>query len=344
MNKKKHEKRIGIIRKGAVFFVCIMLLAGCAGGLSGHSGERTKQEKTEIHIGYFPNITHAQALVMKAKGLLEAELGEEYEITWVSFSAGPSEVTALFAGEIDIGYIGPVPAISANVNSEGDIRIIAGGTEGGAVLVAGQSENISEIKDLAGKTVAVPQFGNTQHLCLLKLLKENNLSVGAGENQVNVVAVENAQVRTLLDRKEIDAAFVPEPWGSILESCGAAKVLSEGDELGDEALPVAVVVGRKEFLDENREVSEKFLEVHEQVSLMLQQEELTEAINQEIAAVTGSRLDREILNKSMKRIGITTKIEEDTVMDLAKLTVEAGFVYRMPAQEIVDKSFQPEGG
>lgn len=343
MYRKKYVKRIRTIRRAAVLFVCSMLLAGCAGGLSGHRGEREKQKKTEIHIGYFPNITHAQALVMKAKGLLEAELGKEYEITWISFPAGPSEVTALFAGEIDIGYIGPVPAISANVNSEGDIRVIAGGTVGGAALVVGQSENILEVKDLVGKTVALPQFGNTQHLCLLKLLKENNLTVGEKENQVNVVAVENAQVRTLLDRREIAAAYVPEPWGSTLESSGAAKVLSEGDELGDEALPVAVVVGRKEFLDENREVSEKFLKVHEQVSLMLQQEKLTEEINQEIAAVTGSRLDHEILNQSMKRIWIMTRIEEDTVMDLAKLTVEAGFVYHMPAQGIVDNSFQHGG-
>ena len=80
-------------------------LASCSSG----KGSGTE----EVRIGYFPNITHAQALVGKADGTFEKAFGDGVAIDWKMFNAGPSEVEALFAGEVDIGYIGPGPAFNA---------------------------------------------------------------------------------------------------------------------------------------------------------------------------------------------------------------------------------------
>ena len=121
-------KSIGAIV--CILLACLFLLPGCAGGEGlGDDG------RVEVRIAYFPNITHSQALILKEQGTLEAALGETCTVTWTAFNAGPAEVEAMFAGEIDLGYIGPVPAISANVRSAGDFSIIAGATNGGAALV-----------------------------------------------------------------------------------------------------------------------------------------------------------------------------------------------------------------
>ena len=155
----------------------IFVIAGVAAmvaGLAGCGGTKKDADKTtEINVGYFNNVTHAQALYMKAQGTLDKAFDGKAKVKWTSFNAGPSEVEALFSGDIDIGYIGPVPAISANVKSKGDVSIISGASQAGAELVKAPGSEIESAKDLDGKTVAIPQIGNTQHLCLLKLLKDS---------------------------------------------------------------------------------------------------------------------------------------------------------------------------
>lgn len=238
-----------ILAAGLLAFT--LVLGGC-GAKGGSDAELT------LHMGYFPNVTHTQALVMKADKSLEEALGDKAKVEWVSFNAGPAEVEALFAGDIDIGYIGPVPAINANVKSQGEVRIIAGATKAGAILVKRQGAEISSVGDLDGKKVAVPQFGNTQHLCLLNLLSENGLKPLSDGGTVDVVAVANADVANMMDSGNIDAALVPEPWGAILLSKGAQMVLSEDEVYLDGNYSVAVVVVREEFKKEHPDIVKTF--------------------------------------------------------------------------------------
>ncbi len=145
------------------------MLTGCK------SKEVTKVDKDGkklVRMAYFPNVTHAQGIIMKEQGLLQEALGDEYKVEWTAFNAGPAEVEALFAEEIDMGFIGPVPAISANVVSNGDFKIIAGGAKGGEALVADKDLDLTDLNNLKGKKVAVPQKGNTQHLSFLALLNQ----------------------------------------------------------------------------------------------------------------------------------------------------------------------------
>ena len=204
------------------FMKQVLLISTLFSLLLGITGCNSKSnQQPEIHIGYFNNITHAQALLMKAEGSLEASLGDSATVTWTAFNAGPAEVEALFAGDIDIGYIGPVPAITANVKSQGDIQILSGATKGGAILVKREGTDINSVEDLDGKIVAIPQLGNTQHLCLLNLLAEHGLAPTSDGGTVTVAAVANADVSNTMTNEDIDAALVPEPWGSTLLSQNA---------------------------------------------------------------------------------------------------------------------------
>lgn len=108
--------------------VAVAMTAALVTGLIG-CGAKEKSENPEINVGYFNNVTHAQALYMKAEGTLEKALDGKASVKWTSFNAGPSEVEALFSGDIDIGYIGPVPAISANVKSDGDVVILSAASQ-----------------------------------------------------------------------------------------------------------------------------------------------------------------------------------------------------------------------
>src|SRR5207249_9176827 len=74
---------------------------------------------TVIRVGAYPNITHSQAMVGKANGFFEKALGPGVKIEWKTFNAGPAAIEALFAGAIDMTYIGPNPAIQGYVRSNG---------------------------------------------------------------------------------------------------------------------------------------------------------------------------------------------------------------------------------
>lgn len=70
------------------------IIAITAFGVIGCGSKDDKNK--EVHIGYFNNITHAQALMMKAEGTLDKSLGDDVNVKWTAFNAGPAEVEALF--------------------------------------------------------------------------------------------------------------------------------------------------------------------------------------------------------------------------------------------------------
>ena len=318
------------IAAAAAIIAAMAGLAGCGGG--GNS-----DGSTDVNIGYFNNVTHAQALYMKANGTLEKNLGDDVNVSWTAFNAGPAEVEALFSGDIDIGYIGPVPAISANVNSEGDVSVISGATQAGAVLVKAAGSDIQSVADLDGKTVAIPQIGNTQHLCLLKLLSDNGLSTVEEGGTVTVTAVENADVQNMMDQGNIDAAVVPEPWGSELVKDGAEIVLDYNELYMNGDYPVAVVVVRKEFMEEHPDIVNEFLAQHEAATEVINADMTTAAqtINDEINAATGKSLELDVLTSAFQKIIVSTEINQDAMNDFAQISLDEEFIDELPGDNLI---------
>ncbi len=312
------KKRILQVFLMACFLTVSAVLAGC--------GKSSGDE--ELTIGYFNNVTHAQALYMKATGSMEEALPDGMKVNWTAFNAGPAEVEALFAGDIDIGYIGPVPAVTANVKSKSDVKILSGVSKAGAVLVKSPEAEIQSAADLDGKTVAIPQIGNTQHLCLLKLLEDNGLSPADKGGTVNVTAVENADVMNMMDQGNIDAALVPEPWGTTLEKNGAQIVLDYDEVYKGGDYPVAVVVVRSEFMEENPEAVEAFLAEHEKVTdyITANVPDASAVVNKEINDATGKSLDEAVLSGAFGKIVFTTDVNEDAIREFADISLEQEFI------------------
>ena len=311
-----------------------MILAGIAlSTLFAISGCGTsKDEVNSIKVGYFNNVTHAQALLMKSEKSLENTFGKDINVKWTAFNAGPAEVEALFAGDIDIGYIGPVPAISANVKSNGDVQILSGAAKGGAILIRREGAQISGVKDLAGKTVAIPQIGNTQHLSLLKLLEDSGLKPVTEGGNVTVSAVANADVANAMARGDVDAALVPEPWGATLLEQGAKMVLNYDEIYLKGQYDVAVVVVRKEFMEKNPDLVEKFLREHEAATKEIYEkpQQVQKKINAELKQTTGKSLGENIIADAFDRILFQTDYRKEAIQGFANISKEQGFIKELP--------------
>lgn len=324
MGKMKIIKNKIFVRVTFVSIVCFLLCMSCG---------KEQVEDRAVNIAYFPNITHSQALVIKNQGALEKEFGDDVKVNWTPFNAGPDEVTALFSGDIDIGYIGPIPAISANVKSKGDIVVISGCSDGGMMLLASPDSGIETVADLAGKNVAVPQIGNTQHLVFLDLLAENDLATTDAGGDVTVTATANAYILQLMQNGEIDAACVPEPWAEILiKECGAKVICDENEVWSKGAYPVAVVVARKEFMEDNPDIVEKFFKVHAEMTEYLNEnaKEAMTAINEEIENATDKSIAEDILDASLDHITFNNDVNADTVDAFAAICVREGFTAENP--------------
>jgi len=185
-----------------------VLLTGCASP----SRSTSEPERTSLRVGYFPNITHSQALIGLARGDFQEAVGRQVQIEPITFNAGPSVIEALFAGRIDMAYIGPNPAINGYVQSEGEaLRIIGGATSGGAAFIVRPESAIRQAADLQGKRLATPQLGNTQDVALRHYLMDHDLDTVERGGLVEIVPTENPQILTLFQLGQIDGAWVPEP-------------------------------------------------------------------------------------------------------------------------------------
>src|SRR2546428_2015755 len=182
------------------------------------------EEKLVVRFGHFPNITHAQGVIAHAlsrqgKGWFEERLGPAIEVQWFTYNAGPSAMEAIFAGSLDITYVGQGPALNAHFKSKGEeIRILAGAANAGAALVIKPDGPIKTAADFRGKKIATPQLGNTQDISCRAWLKAQGFKVTQTGGDVKVLPTNNPDQLALLQNGGVDWGWEGEPWGKRFES------------------------------------------------------------------------------------------------------------------------------
>jgi sulfonate transport system substrate-binding protein len=275
------------------------LLAAC--GDSGDSGDTTR-----VRLGFFPNITHATALVGVRKGFYTKYLGKAPKA--LTFNAGPAATEAIFSGAVDATYVGPNPAINAWAKSHGQaIKVIAGAASGGASLVV--RPGIKSVEDLRGKKIATPQLGNTQDVALRFFLQQHGLRADKnGGGDVHIMPQDNSQTLQSFQQGQIDGAWVPEPY--------ASRLIAEdkGERLVDEAalwpggrFVVTALMVRTEFLDKHPGLVKKLLQGQVEANEYIagNRAAAETAANDELKALTGKPLSQSILDSTFKNVTFT---------------------------------------
>ncbi len=316
-------------------FVTILSTAIIAAGLitaSSISRDVYSQaaEKKILRLGYFPNINHAQAVIGIGNGDFQRALGDNIEIKRFVFNAGPSAIEALFAKQIDAAYVGPNPAINGYIVSEGkNVRIIAGASSGGAVFVVRNDSGIQTPKDFAGKKFASPQLGNTQDVALRKYLLDNGYKTKEKGGNVEVLPVKNPDILTLMLKKEIDGAWVPEPWGEkLIKEGNARQFLDERTLWPDGKFVTANIVVNPEYLRANPDVIKKLLEAHINETRWINnnKEEALKVYNTELKKLTGQTIPEDQLKGAFSKLEITYDPLKQSLFKSANDAFEIGFL------------------
>lgn len=309
----------------------ILLIAGfiVTPSLSNQSYAQSTQKKV-FRLGYFPNINHAQALIGVGNGDYQKVLGNNIELKTLTFNAGPSATEALLANQIDATYIGPNPTVNGYVVSEGKaLRVISGVASGGAVFIVRNDSGIESTKDFAGKKFASPQIGNTQDVALRKYLLDNGFKTKDKGGNVEVLPVKNPDILTLFLKKEIDGAWVPEPWGQKLIKEGNGRLfLDERSLWPAEKFVTANIIVNPEYLKNNPDVIKKFLEAHVNETQWINghKEEALKTFNIELKKLTGQTIPDDQLKEAFSRLELTYDPLQETLIKSANDAFEIGYL------------------
>jgi len=312
-----------VIRRSAVWVLGFLITSIAAWG---------QGSANTIRVGAFPNITHAQAMVGKANGFFDKAMGPQVKVQWTSFNAGPAAIEALFAGAIDMTYVGPNPAINGYVRSNGEaVRVVAGAASGGASLVVRNDAGINKPEDFHGKRVASPQFGNTQDVSLRNWLKNHGMKSNDKGGDVRIVPMANPDQLTLFLKKELDASWAPEPWATRLIHEGNGRLFVDERTLWPNGqFVIGLLVVNTKFLKEHPDLVKNWIRANVDLTdwINANQKEAKQLLNQQIKTETGKALSPEILDESFSRMQVTYDPLHTALTTAAQQAFDNGFLGR----------------
>lgn len=334
MNKMKKRLLFAILTLFA------LVLSACGNQDAGKKEEGASgEEAKEIRIGYFPNMTHIATIVALEKGYFKEQFGD-VNIKTHTFNDGSSFMEAMSTDAIDIGTVGPTPALNTYIKNPKH-EIISGAVNGGAVLVVAKDADINSVKDLEGKKIALPTFGSTQDVGLIKSLKDAGVDV----KKVTKVKQAPADTAALILKGEIDGAATQEPWGVNIETAAGAKLLLDENEFawGSESTNT-VVVAQTKFTSANPELTKKYLKAHIQAINFINEnpEEAIQLFLDHIKKITGKELSKEEVTKAFGRLKATTDVNEEVIKEMAKISKEAGYINSDKVEGLVNLSYLEE--
>jgi NitT/TauT family transport system substrate-binding protein len=326
--------RIGAPR--AVALLMALVLAACGGANPpaatpvnpGPGNPSPGGEAVTLRLGYFPNVTHATALVGDRGGIFERVLGDSVALQVQNFNAGGEAIEAIFNGGIDMTYIGPNPAVNGFIRSQGQaVRLIAGATSGGAFFVV--RDGIESAEDLRGLTVSSPALGNTQDVALRAWLADNGLQTDADAGgDVSITPLSNSDILEGFISGSLDGAWVPEPWATRMIQQGGNVLVDERHLWPDGKYVTTHLLVATSFLERHPDVVKRFLEAHLEATDFVNEEpeEARRLVSEGINAITGTEMNPDVLSAAWDNLEFTVDPIAASLQESAEDAYSLGFL------------------
>lgn len=297
-----------------------------------YSGNTSSTHENKVRVALFANVGHAAPIIGLEKGFFKYTIGDQTAIEYSVFDSGPQVIEAMFSNSIDLGYVGPGPALNGFLKSNGEkIKILSGAASGGSSFVVSPKSQIKSVKDFSGKKIASPQIGNSQDVSLRQYLEQNGLKPVEKGGTVYVINIQNPDIYTLFSKGDLDAAWVPEPWASrlVLELNGT-RLFHEEDLWPDKKFSTVLLIGRTDFIKNHPNITHDWIEAHQKsIDWINKNPNDTQTIfNQFLKKSTGKTLPENILRESFSNIQFTSDPLKESVLTFAKRAYDLGYLGR----------------
>ena len=310
---------------GIAAVVAIAMVVALNGGQ-----EQSNQDK--IRVAFFPSISHAAPIVGIENGIFESSIGQEIKIETKLFDSGPQVIESIFANSIDVAYVGPGPVINGFLKSNGnDIKILAGAASGGASFIIHPDSGLDSIENFDGKRIASPQISNSQDVSLRHYLASNNLQPVEKGGTVFVLNISNPDIYTLFAKGEIDGAWVPEPWATMLvEELDGVRLFNEENLWPNEEFTSVLLIARTDYLEKNPELVKNWLKSHEEtIAWINANPDKSKSIFEGfLKKHMGKSLPTKIIDESFSNLTITSDPIKSSVLIFAERADSLGYLGR----------------
>ncbi len=246
MKRKRNARKIFSVL--LVLLLTMSLLAGC-GDSSGDGGEEAAADQVS-------EIVKVAALNgPTGMGMVKLmDLTDKYEIT--TYQAPTDIAPKLIKGEVDVAALPSNMAAVLYNKTKGQVVAVSP-IALGVLYILGNNAEVTEVSDLAGKTIVASGQGGTPEYVLQKVLEHAGLEMGK-DVKVEWLA-SHADVNTKLLTEEGTIAMIPEPFVSTALAAGKAGVAQLFDlnalwsEATGQELPMGVLVATKAFVTERED-------------------------------------------------------------------------------------------
>ena len=210
-----------------------------------------------------------------------------------------------------------------------DVRVVSGATSGGAVFVVRADTGINSTADFANKKFASPQLGNTQDVALRSYLLDNGYKTLENKGNIEVLPAKNADILTLFLKKDIDGAWVLEPWGErLIKEANGKLFLDERDLWPDGKFVTGLIIVRTDHLEKNPDVIEKELKarVEETDKINNNKIEAIKSFNTELKKVTYQTIPEDILRDALTKLEFNYDPIQQSLYKSAEDVFNLGFL------------------
>ena len=318
-------KILGMAAGGIVVIVAIAITI-----ISFSDSDQINQDK--IRVAFFPSIGHIIPIVGLEEKIFEKGIGEEKQIETKLFDSGPQVIESIFSGSIDVAYVGPGPIINGFLKSDGkDIKILSGAASGGASFIIQPNSGLESLENFDGKRIASPQISNSQDVSLRHYLESHGLKSVEKGGTVFVLNISNPDIYTLFAKGDIDGAWVPEPWATILvQELDGIRLFNEEKLWPNEEFASVLLIVRTEYLENNPETIQKWVESHEKTVTWINSnpDKSKSLFSSFLIDYMGKSLPTKIIDESFSNITITSDPIKNSVIIFAERADSLGYLGR----------------
>ena len=318
-------KILGMTVSGIVVIVAIAITI-----TSFSDSDQINQDK--IRVAFFPSIGHIIPIVGLEEKIFEKGIGEEKQIETKLFDSGPQVIESIFSGSIDVAYVGPGPIINGFLKSDGkDIKILSGAASGGASFIIQPNSGLESLENFDGKRIASPQISNSQDVSLRHYLESHGLKSVEKGGTVFVLNISNPDIYTLFAKGDIDGAWVPEPWATILvQELDGIRLFNEEKLWPNEEFASVLLIVRTEYLENNPETVQKWVESHEKTVTWINSnpDKSKSLFSSFLIDYMGKSLPTKIIDESFSNITITSDPIKNSVIIFAERADSLGYLGR----------------
>ncbi|MBD9676578.1 ABC transporter substrate-binding protein [Pseudomonas sp. PDM18] len=216
-----HSRR-DILKLGA-----LLSAAGALPLLTSLQARAASEPDAPVRIGYLPITDATPLLVAHANGLFDAEgIKAERPVLLRSWA---QVIEAFISGQVNVIHLLSPMTVWARYGSKVPAKVVAWNHVGGSGLTV--APDISDVKQLGGKTLAIPFWYSIHNVVLQSLLRDNGLqavskpaNAALAANEVNLVVLPPSDMPPALASKRIAGYIVAEPFNALAENLKVGRI------------------------------------------------------------------------------------------------------------------------